>query len=69
MSNRQTALCSGVGAFTKQTAFVSVPSLGNLPSGPAPNAGAQGMWLRLTLPADAMVYKGSADLRIQETTI
>jgi len=40
-----------------------------LPSGAAPNAtGAQGMWLRLTVPAGATAYKGSADLRTQGTT-
>jgi len=67
--NRQTAPSSGVGAFTTQPAFLSVPSPGNLPSGPAPNAaGAQGVWLRLTLPAGATAYKGSADFRIQGTT-
>ena len=69
MSNPQTAPSSGVGAFTTQTALVSVPSLGNLPSGPAPNAaGAQAVWLRLTLPAGATAYKGSVDLRTAGTT-
>ena len=69
MSNPQTAPSSGVGAFTTQPAFVSVPSPGNLPSGPAPNAaGAQGVWLRLTLPAGATAYKGSVDLRTQGMT-
>ena len=68
-ANRQTAPSAGVGAFTTQPAFLNVPSPGNLPSGPAPNAaGAQGVWLRLTLPAGATAYKGSADLRIQGTT-
>ena len=67
--NRQTAPSSGVGAFTTQPAFLSLPSPGSLPSGPAPNAaGAQGVWLRLTLPAGATAYKGSADFRIQGTT-
>jgi hypothetical protein len=52
VANRQTALLSGIGPFTTQPAFVSVPNPGNLPSGAAPNAaGAQGVWLRLTLPA------------------
>ena len=69
MSNRQTAPSSGIGAFTTQPAFVSVPSPGNLQSGPAPNAaGAQGLWLQLTLPAGATAYKGSVDLRMQGTT-
>jgi hypothetical protein len=69
VANRQTAPSLGVGAFTTQPAFLSVPSPGTLPSGPAPNAvGAQGVWLRLTLPAGATAYKGSADFRIQGTT-
>jgi hypothetical protein len=62
--NRQTAPSSGVGAFTTQPAYISLPSPGNLPSGTAPNtAGAQGVWLRLTLPAGIAAYKGAADLR------
>jgi len=69
VANRQTAPSLGVGAFTTQPALLSVPSPGNLPPGSVPNAaGAQGVWLRLTLPAGAMSYKGSADLRIQGTT-
>jgi hypothetical protein len=69
VANRQTTPSSGVGAFTTQPAFLSVPSPGTLPSGLAPNAvGAQGVWLRLTLPAGATAYKGSADFRIQGTT-
>src|SRR6266853_392169 len=69
VANRQTAPSSGVGAFTTQPAFLNVPSPGNLPSGLTPNAaGAQGVWLRLTLPASTAAYKGSADLRTQGTT-
>jgi hypothetical protein len=69
VANRQTAPSSGVGAFTTQPAFLSIPSPGNLPAGPAPNAaGAQGLWLRLTLPAGGTTYKGSADFRIQGAT-
>ncbi len=60
---------TGCGAFSTQPALVNVPSPGNLPSGAAPNsAGAQGVWMRLTLPAGTTAYKGSADLRIQGTT-
>lgn len=60
---------TGGGSFTAQPAFVNVPSPGNLPSGAAPNStGAQGCWLRLTLPAGTAAYKGSADLRTQGTT-
>ena len=69
VANRQTAPASGVGSFTTQPAFVTVSSPGNLPSGVVPNAaGAQGVWLRLTLSAGATAYKGSADLRTQGTT-
>lgn len=69
-TNRQTAPASGAGSFVTQPAFVSVPGAGNLPAGAAPNsAGAQGVWLRLTLPAGASAYKGSVDLRAQGTTI
>jgi hypothetical protein len=68
-ANRQTAPVSGAGPFVTQPAFVNVPGAGNLPPGAAPNAaGAQGLWLRLTLPAGAAAYKGSADLRTQGTT-
>lgn len=67
-TNRQTAP-SGTGSFTVQPAFVSVPAPGNLPSGGAPNAaGAEGVWLRLTLPAGTAPYKGSADVRTTGNT-
>jgi hypothetical protein len=69
IANRQTAPSSGVGSFSTQPLFVAVPGAGNLPSGSAPNAaGAQGIWLRLTLPPGAASYKGSADIRIQGVT-
>lgn len=69
VANRQTAPVTGVGSFVAQPALVNVPSPGNLPPGAAPNAaGAQGVWLRLTLPAGTAAYKGSADLRAQGTT-
>jgi hypothetical protein len=69
-TNRQTAPAAGVGSFVVQPALVNVPGPGNLPSGAAPNnAGAQGIWLRLTLQAGTAAYKGSADLRTQGTTI
>lgn len=57
--------------FVTQPAFVSViASPGSLPNGAAPNAaGAQGIWLRVTLPAGTAAYKGSADLRTQGNTI
>jgi len=62
-------LPTGLSSFTTQPAFINVPPPGNLPSGSAPNtAGAQGVWLRLPLPAGTAAYKGSADLRAQGTT-
>ena len=68
-ANRQATPSSGIGSFTSQPAFVSVPGPGNLPSGAAPNAsGTQGVWLRLTLPPGTAAYKGWADLRTQGTT-
>ncbi len=68
-ANRQTAPAVGVGSFVTQPALVNVPGPGNLPSGGSPNsAGAQGLWLRLTLPAGTAAYKGSGDLRTQGTT-
>lgn len=68
--NRQTLPSSGIGSFVTQPAFVTVPGAGNLPSGAAPNVtGAQGVWLRLTLPAGTAAYKGSVDLKTQGTTI
>ena len=69
VANRQTAPASGIGSFVVQPSLVNVPGPGNLPAGAAPNAaGAQGVWLRLTLPAGTAAYKGSADLRTQGTT-
>jgi hypothetical protein len=69
VANRQTAPVSGVGSFVVQPSLVSVPGAGNLPPGSAPNAaGAQGVWLRLTLNPGTASYKGSADLRAQGTT-
>jgi len=68
--NRQGAPSSGVGSFIAQPVFVDLTGSGNLPSGSASNtAGAQGVWLRLTLPAGAASYKGSADLLTQGTTV
>lgn len=69
VANRQTAPASGIGAFPAQPGSVNVPGAGNLPPGVAPNAaGAQGIWLRLSLPAGAASYKGAADIRIQGST-
>ena len=69
IANRQTVPSSGIGSFSPQPVFVAVSGAGNLPSGAVPNAaGAQGIWLRLTLPPGAASYKGSADIRVQGTT-
>jgi hypothetical protein len=72
-TNRQTLPANGDTSaltFVTQPAFVSViAGSGQLPNGSAPNAaGAQGVWLRLTLPAGTAPYKGSADLRTQGNT-
>lgn len=62
-------LPTDVSSFTTQPAFINVPSPGSLPAGGAPNSsGAQGCWLRLTLPAGTSAYKGSVDLRTQGAT-
>lgn len=54
--------------FVSQPAFINViASPGSLPNGNAA-AQAQGMWLRLTLPAGTTVYKGTADARVQGAT-
>jgi hypothetical protein len=64
VANRQTAPVTGVGAFVPQPSAINIPAPGNLPAGVAPNAaGAQGVWLRLTLAAGAAAYKGTADIR------
>lgn len=56
---------TGVSSFTTQPALVSISQ----PSGAAPNtSGAQGVWMRLTLPAGTAAYKGSADFRVTGTT-
>jgi hypothetical protein len=69
IANRQTMPTAGISSFVAQPAFASVPGAGNLPSGGGANAaGAQGVWLRLTLPPGTAAYKGSADLRTQGTT-
>ncbi len=56
--------------FVTQPSFVNIiAGSAQLPSGAVPNsAGAQGVWLRLTLPAGTAPYKGSADIRTQGTT-
>lgn len=66
VANRQTAPASGITAWSSGAApqTINVPSPQNLPSGAAPNsAGAQGVWLRLTLPAGTAAAKGSVTMR------
>lgn len=73
ITNRQTLPANGDASaltFVAQPALVSVPSPGNLPSGAAPNAaGAEGVWLRLTLPAGATAYKGAFTPRTTGNTV
>lgn len=70
-ANRQTLPANGDSSaltFVTQPAAVSViASSGNLPAGNAA-VDAQGMWLRLTLPAGAATYVGAALLRITGST-
>lgn len=64
-ANRQTAP-AGI-SFVTQPSPISLAN--NLPPGAAPNtAGAQALWLRLTLPAGTAPYKGSADFQTNGTT-
>ena len=71
VANRQTAVGSGITAYTSGAApqTINVPSPQNLPSGSAPNsAGAQGIWLQLTLAAGIAAQKTSFTLRDSGTT-
>jgi hypothetical protein len=69
--NRQTLPANGDSSsltFVTQPSLVSViASPGSLPAGGVA-ADAQGIWLRLTLPAGTTVYKGGADLRTAGST-
>jgi hypothetical protein len=70
-ANRQTLPTNGDSSsltFVTQPAAVSViASPGSMPAGGVA-ADAQGVWLRLTLPAGTTVYKGTADLRTTGST-
>jgi len=71
VATRQTAPTTGIGTFSTGAApqTAAVPSPGNLPSGAAPNAaGAQGVWLRLTLPAGIAANNTSFQTEITGTT-
>jgi hypothetical protein len=72
-TNRQTLPTNGDSTsitFVTQPSPVSIPqSPGSLPHGAAPNAsGAQGIWLRLTLPAGTTAYAGAANVQIAGST-
>lgn len=70
ITDRQTMPLSGILPFSPESSLVTLPGAGILPSGAAPNAaGAQGVWLRLILPAGTAAYKGAVDLSVQGTTI
>lgn len=69
-ANRQTAP-SGIGSFSSGAApqTIAVPAPQNLPQGATPNAaGAQGIWLRLTLAAGTAPTKTSETTRITGQT-
>lgn len=71
VANRQTAPASGITSFSSGSApqSIAVPSPANLPSGAAPNAaGAQGIWLRLTLTAGQAPQNTSATMRATGST-
>jgi hypothetical protein len=71
IANRQTAPSSGITAFSNGAApqAISVPSPQNLPSGAAPNsAGAQGIWLRWTIPAGQAPTKTTFTFRATGST-
>lgn len=70
-TNRQTLPTNGDSTsltFVTQPSPINViASPGNLPAGNSA-AVAQGMWLRLTLPAGTTVYEGAADIRTTGST-
>lgn len=66
-ANRQTSP-TGTGGFVTQPSPINViASPGSLPAGGVA-AEAQGMWLRLTLPAGTTAYEGTADVRTTGST-
>ena len=70
-TNRQTLPTNGDSSaltFVTQPSAISViASPGNLPDGNSASV-AQGMWLRLTLPAGTATYNGAADIRTTGAT-
>lgn len=72
VANRQTAPATGITAFTTGSApqTINVPSPGNLPGGAASNsAGAEGIWLKLFLPAGSAAYKGAVSIQTTGQTV
>jgi hypothetical protein len=71
VATRQTAFSSGYGSFVVQPSNTAYgANSGNLASGAAPNTGgAQGIILRMTLPAGTTSYKGAASLQSNGNTI
>jgi|GEM_PF-1044766 len=71
VANRQTLPANGDSSaltFVTQPSPINViASPGSLPAGGVA-ADAQGMWLRLTLPAGTTAYKGTADIRTTGST-
>lgn len=55
-------------AFVVQPSPINVPAPGNLPAGNAA-AEAEGLWLRLTLPAGAATYDGATVFRTTGSTV
>jgi hypothetical protein len=69
--SRQTAFSTGYGSYvTQPLATAYGANSGNLASGSTPNTGgAQGIVLRLTLPAGTAPYNGSATIPTTGTTV
>jgi len=71
ITNRQTLPANGdttaLTFVTQPSAISVIASPGSLPNGNAA-ADAQGMWLRLTLPAGTATYQGAADIRATGNT-
>ncbi len=71
VTNRQTLPTVAITAFSSGSApqTIAVPSPQNLPNGAAPNAaGAQGVWINLTLTAGLAAAKVSFTMRATGTT-
>jgi hypothetical protein len=68
-ATRQTAPGSNVGPFITQPALVRIPGGGTLSAGATPNtAGAQGVWLGLTLPPGVAPFAGEMQMTLLGST-